>query len=346
VTGGWSGAGDRVDWSNGPLVSDPQVPGTVYAGTFRVWRSGDAGGSWAAISGDLTNGGVLRSLAVGIGAPNTLWVGTSDGRVEVTTDGGATWFLRNAGLPTARIRDLALDPTNPLGAWAIADRASSDRVYYTSDGGVTWNTVTGTLPAGLRPLSMFVDTRPSPARIYLGTDYGVYVSTTGGATWILASSGMPGVPVYQFALDATNNMVVIATHGRGMWKATPDIVGPTLTLNAPNGGEAWTGGVSQNIQWAAADPAGVDSLLIALSTNGGASYDTVISVHSACPATTDNQVACNDNFCGTHSQLSFQASAGSGARSSSRIPTFRACRPSSVQRWVLHAPFRISPHAS
>jgi len=278
VTGGWNGAADRVDWSNGPLVSDPQVPGTIYVGTYRVWRSANQGAAWNAISGDLTGGGVLRAIAVGIGAPNTLWVGTSDGRVQVTTDGGASWFLRNAGLPGGiRIRDIALDPATPLGAWTIADRASSDRVFYTADGGVTWNTITGALPAGLRPLSLLVDPRAVPARLYVGTDYGVYVSTDGGATWLLANSGMPTVPVYQFALDTTNNQLVIATHGRGMWKATPDIAGPTLSLNAPNGGESWTGGVSQNIQWAASDPAGVDSVSILLSTNGGASYDTTLA---------------------------------------------------------------------
>jgi hypothetical protein len=111
----------------------------------------------------------------------------------------------------------------------------------------------------------------------VGTDYGVYVSTTGGATWIQADSGLPAVPVYQFALDTTNNAVFIATHGRGMWKATPDIAGPTLALNVPNGGETWTGGVAQNITWAAADPAGVDSVNILWSTNGGASFDSVLA---------------------------------------------------------------------
>jgi photosystem II stability/assembly factor-like uncharacterized protein len=278
VTGPWGAADDRADWATGALTSDPNTPNTILAGTYRVWRSTNGGGAWTAISGDLTGGmGVLRSIAAPLGSPGTLWVTTSDGRVQVTPDNGTNWFLKTAGLPGSALPKLVVDPAHPLTAWVISDRASGDRVFRTVNGGDTWDPVTGTLPQGLRPLALAVDFRLPVPRLHVGTDYGVYVSTDNGATWIKANVNLPDIAVYDLALETTSNVLIAATHGRGMWRAVPDVVGPSVTVLVPNGGESWEANLPHDVTWNATDPAGVDTVTILFSGNGGASFDLTIA---------------------------------------------------------------------
>ncbi len=214
VTGPWGG--DRADWSNGPLVADPNLPNTLLVGTYRVWQSTNSGGSWSLISPSLTNG-VLRALAVSPMDPNTIYSGGSYGQVYVTSDRGATWTPASAGLPGGTISDIVADPVDPLTAYLCVDQSSGSRLFQTSDGGVTWQDLTGSLPAGLRAMSLAIDF--TGGVFYLGTDYGVYSSADGGNTWIQEGISLPNVPVYQVLIDVSNGLIVAATHGRGVWEA-------------------------------------------------------------------------------------------------------------------------------
>jgi photosystem II stability/assembly factor-like uncharacterized protein len=276
VSGAWTSAGDRADWCNGPLVMDPNQADQILAGTYRVWRSPNSGGNWTYVSGDLTGGGVLRSLAVAVGASNTIYSGSSDGRVYYTTN-AAVWSPRYTGLPVAAIPDIVLDPGDALTAYLCADRSSGTRVFRTHDAGQTWTSLTGDLPSGPRAMSLGVDFRTNPPRLYLGTDYGVYSSSNEGAHWTKADTNFPNCAVYDIAVDPVNNYVVAATHGRGMWRAAPDAVAPAVAVTYPVGGEVWFWATTQNITWTASDLAGVDSVTIRLSTDGGTSYGTVIA---------------------------------------------------------------------
>jgi hypothetical protein len=156
-------------------------------------------------------------------------------------------------------------------------------VLHTTDGGATFSSVGGDLPSGVRPLSMAVDWRVSPERLYLGTDTGVYTSLDGGSHWIKSGNGMPNVAIYDLAVDTTNSKLVAATHGRGMWRADLDITGPTLSLTSPVGGETWPVGSTRTITWTASDPSGVASVDLQLSIDGGTSYPNAIA--SAIPNT-------------------------------------------------------------
>ncbi|MGH7725781.1 MAG: hypothetical protein ACREOU_10195 [Candidatus Eiseniibacteriota bacterium] len=278
VTGPWQAAGDRADWCTGPLVGDPNFTNTLYAGTYRVWRTANGGGSWTATSFDLTGGsGVLRAIAPAPNAPGTIYASSSDGRLYVTVD-LIDWQLRNAGLPSGlRLPKIAVDPANSSIAYVIADRSSSGRVYRTTNQGVSWTSITGTLPVGLRPFSLAVDFRTAPPRLHVGTDYGVYVSVDQGATWIKVDAGLPDVATYDLALDPVHNLLVAATHGRGIYRTSPDLTGPSVTVTSPAGGEMWAPSSSHLITWNAADAAGVDSVTILLSIDGGASYDSTVA---------------------------------------------------------------------
>jgi photosystem II stability/assembly factor-like uncharacterized protein len=284
VTGGWPGAGDRVDWANGPLVEDPVRNGMLYVGSQRLWRSTDSGTTWSIFSSDLTGGsGVLRSFAVSPQDTNQMWAGSSDGLLHRSHDNGGSWVILTTGLAPVPIPDIAVSPADTGSAYVVSSTSSGPRVLHTSDGGATFVSVTGDLPVGLRTMSLAVDWRVTPERLYLGTDYGVYVSLNGGAHWIKANNGMPSLAVYDLAVDGFNSKLVAATHGRGMWRADLDITGPTLSLTSPVGGESWPVGATRTITWTASDPSGMGTVDLLLSIDGGASYPNTIA--SALPNT-------------------------------------------------------------
>jgi photosystem II stability/assembly factor-like uncharacterized protein len=218
VTGPWSG--DRASWCNGPLVVDPNQNDALLAGTYRVFRTTNSGGNWTQISGDLTGGSAyLRALAVSTTGSDTIYSGSSNGRVYLTTD-GSTWNPRYTGLPNAAIPDVIIDPTDWQTTYVCADRSSSGRIYKTTDAGLSWSDVTGDLATGLRAMSMTIDFSVNPLVLYVGTDYGVYYSTNGGTNWSQYGTDLPNVAIYEIGCDTANGFLVAATHGRGMWQTT------------------------------------------------------------------------------------------------------------------------------
>lgn len=275
VAGPWDG--DRASWCNSPLTVDQNQADTILAGTHRVWRTTDSAGNWTAISGDLTDGsGYLLALAIANGASNTIYSGSSDGKVFVTTD-ASIWDDRSSGLPPRKIGDIALDPDDWQSAFLCADQSSGGRVFFTDDAGLVWQDVTGDLPDGLRALCLAVDFRPEVPRLYAGTDYGVYFSLDAGVSWAKADAGLPNLAIYDLALDTTNSLLVAGTHGRGMWRAVLDVTAPTVALTAPVGGETWS--IDQNVQitWTASDNIAVEAVDILLSRDGGATYPETLA---------------------------------------------------------------------
>jgi photosystem II stability/assembly factor-like uncharacterized protein len=215
VVGPWGS--DRRDWGTPPFVTDPNRINTLYMGTQRVWRTTNSATSWSPISGDLTNGsGVLRAICVT--PQGFIYTASNDGAVHFSAD-GFTWFRRDATLPQGAFVAMAVDPFDYHRAYLARQQASGQRLFRTLDGGVTWSDITGTLPAGTWALSLAVDFRPVPRRIYLGTYYGVYSSEDEGATWRKEDQGLPNLAVYQLVLDPVNDYLYAATHGRGMWRA-------------------------------------------------------------------------------------------------------------------------------
>ncbi len=273
-TGPW--LGDRVSWANAPCFADPNGAHTILAGTHRVWRTTNGGSNWTAISGDLAApDGYLLSLAVAHGASNTLYSGSSNGLVYVTTD-AVTWNPRDNGIPAAAIPSICVDPSNWQTAYLCVTAPSGGRVYRTPNAGVTWTSITGDLPTGVRGMSLAVDFRVHPSRLYLGTDYGVYMSINGGVNWV-KTAGIPSLAMFNLWIDVANSYLVAASHGRGMWRAPLDVTPPAVAVTSPVGGEIWNIGSDQNITWTATDPSGVDSVSIRLSRDGGISYPTIIA---------------------------------------------------------------------
>lgn len=207
------------------LRMDPANPAKLYYVTQRVWRTVNEGTSWTAVSPDLTGGsGYISMLAVSPADTQTVWVGTSDGRVQVTADGGTTWADVSAGLPAAFVSDVVPDPTNPQRAFVTYSGSATTRAWITENRGATWAAFGTGLPNVPVNAGVFV----TPTRVFVGTDVGTYEATGPGYAFAPAMNGLPLVEVTDLAYNATTGRLVAATYGRGMWEYT--VVGAGAVL--------------------------------------------------------------------------------------------------------------------
>lgn len=234
----------RFAWDAGFAVS-PENPKVLYAGGNVVFKSEDRGRTWKAISPDLTrndkakqqsSGGpvikdnsgaevydAILSIAPSDKDSNVLWVGTDDGEVQVTRDSGATWTNvtdHMPGLaPWGRVESIDVAPGDPGSALIAVDRHFSGDfkpyLFRTSDYGATWQSISGNLPEVYTHV-VRRDLR-NPHIYYAGLENGLYVSWDEGEHWFLFGLGLPEAAVYDLALNAENNSLVVATHGRSVW---------------------------------------------------------------------------------------------------------------------------------
>ncbi len=216
-----------------PFALDQSNPQRLLMGTYRLWESDDGGSTWfnPGSGQDLTGGdstAYISALAIAPSAhATTTYVGSSNGHVQTTTNGGGSWS-DGAGIPDRYVTSIAVDPGVATTAWAglsgfnAATPAAPGHVFQTTDGGQTWHDVSGNLP-DVPVNSLAVD--GSGSVLFAGTDVGVFVSANDGGTWTPLGSGLPNVPVFQLVLRADGTLYA-ATHGRGLW-AIP--VGVTVT---------------------------------------------------------------------------------------------------------------------
>jgi photosystem II stability/assembly factor-like uncharacterized protein len=190
----------------------------IYFGTTRLARSGDSGDNWTYISGDLVNtvtaGRGIATIALAPSDSQTIYTGSNDGAVYVTSDLGATWTNISAGLPLRAITKIVVDPLDPKTAWIALSGYRSGHVYKTTNRGATWTNISNTLPdAPVNAIALHRGTR----ELFIGADVGIYSMVDGGTSWTPVMAGMPNVPVIDIVFDGPRGRLVAATHGRGMW---------------------------------------------------------------------------------------------------------------------------------
>jgi photosystem II stability/assembly factor-like uncharacterized protein len=205
-----------------PLVMDPTDPAVLYFGTYRVYRTANRAESWTLLSPDLSGGnGRVSAIAPAAADPAVLYVGTSDGLVQFTANGGATWTPRS--LPTSGpryVQDIAVDPRDPLTAWVVVSGFLTPHVFRTTNGGATFTNVSGSLPD--TPVNAVVVDPTSRGTVVIGTDLGAYMSADSGGTWTPLTSGMPNVAIFALGYNASTGTLIAATHGRGMFQLQLD----------------------------------------------------------------------------------------------------------------------------
>jgi len=218
-----------------PLATDPSIAGRVYWGTHLLYRSNNRGDAWSAISPDLTKGAsstrraAISAIAILPGSQansNVIAVGTSDGNVQVTTNGGNGWTdVTKAPLPNRYVTDVAFGGGQKIyvsyAGYATNTPAQTGHVFRSDNGGGSWIDISNNLP-DLPVWALAVD-ETTPSTLYVGNDFGIYRSTDSGATWSPFSDGLPRVAIFDMALKQYPNGVkqlVAATHGRSMWRVT------------------------------------------------------------------------------------------------------------------------------
>jgi photosystem II stability/assembly factor-like uncharacterized protein len=251
----------RFNW-NTPIALSPTDKRTLYIGSQFLWRSRDQGRSWQRLSPDLStndpahqkqeqSGGVtvdnsaaemyetIFAISESPKEAKTIWAGTDDGRLQVTRDDGAHWTdvaPRVPALPAGSwVTGVQASPHAAGTAFAVFDRHTfgdmAPYAYRTTDYGRTWQPlVTPADPKGVRGYAHVIRQDPvAPGLLYLGTEFGLWVSIDGGAQWARFKGGqLPNVAVRDLALQPRTNDLVLATHGRGLWIV--DDITPWRTL--------------------------------------------------------------------------------------------------------------------
>lgn len=207
-----------------PVAVDPSSQGVLYLGTFRVYRTANRGDSWTPISPDLSNGqGYVSAIAPAPSDGSTVWAGTSDGNVQVTTNGGGTWAnTKKAPLPGRYVSRIAVSAADARTAYVVFSGfnvhtpGENGHVFKTSDGGTTWQDISGNLPDV--PVQSIALDSSAPGTVYIGTDTGVFRTTDDGVSWIPFNNGMANVTVVDLILANNNATLFAGTHGRSVYR--------------------------------------------------------------------------------------------------------------------------------
>ena len=237
----------RFNW-NAAIAADPFDKNTIYFGSQYLFKSPDHGNTWELISPDLTTGDTsrLKQLYSGgltydvTGAENfetiiaiapsplekgVIWVGTDDGNLQLTRDGGKTWTNLSA-----KLKDV------PQGSWIPQIRASTYHageafvvinnyrrndftpyLYHTTNYGKTWERMVDGEDVSNYVLS-FIQDPVEPKLMFLGTENGLYVSLDGGKSWTHWTEGYPaGVSTMDLAIQPREADLVVGTFGRAVW---------------------------------------------------------------------------------------------------------------------------------
>jgi photosystem II stability/assembly factor-like uncharacterized protein len=219
----------RFNWQT-PILLSPHNQDIVYFGGNKLMRSMNQGDDWEAISDDLTQGGKKGNVAYGTitsisESPfqfGLIYVGSDDGYIHVSKNGGNTW---------SRISN-----TLPQNLWVsriIASQHKKGRVYATLNGyrfddfkayvyvsddfGQTWNAINSNIP--MSPVNVIKEDPKNEDVLYLGTDNGAYVSFNKGKSWELFSKGLPNVAFHDLVIQEDAGHLLLGTHGRSIYKA-------------------------------------------------------------------------------------------------------------------------------
>ncbi|MEZ4417256.1 MAG: glycosyl hydrolase [Gemmatimonadota bacterium] len=230
----------RANW-NGPVTVSPHDPNVIYYGSQYVMKSSDRGTTWEVLSEDLTRNDKDHQGPGGYPISNeqitaesyndvfnieesplqegVIWVGSDDGLVHVTRDGGRTWTnVTPPDLPESIINVVEPSPHDPATAYfAAAGYKMNDftpYIYKTNDYGASWRKIVNGIPGNTFARSV----REDPDRrglLYAGTETGLFVSFDDGGVWQPLDLNLPEVPITDMRIRQQD--LVVSTQGRSLW---------------------------------------------------------------------------------------------------------------------------------
>ena len=242
---------DRFNWDSPILVSSHNSK-TLYFASQRLWKSEDRGDSWTAISKDLTNNieriqtpffgskqkwdnawdlyamsnySTITSISESPKNSELIYIGTDDGIIQVTEDGGKNWrktdFSKIIDLPnTSFVNDIKADLYDENIVYAVFDNHKygdfKPYVFKSINKGKTWKKISSNLPENTI-LWRIVQDHVDNQLMFLGSEFGVYFTNNQGQTWNKLKNGMPNISVRDLAIQKRENDLVVGTFGRGIY---------------------------------------------------------------------------------------------------------------------------------
>ena len=233
----------RAQWM-APFIISPHDSSIVYAGYQFLFRSNNRGDSWEKISPDLTNNKPeemgenpsaipyqsLVAIAESPKRKGLMYVGSDDGRLHTTIDAGKEWTDLTTRLPVRRWISRLVPSEHAEGTVYVTQRGREDDdfaayIYRSTDFGKTFTSIVNNIPAG--PVNVIREDPRNPNVLYVGSDFGVFVSTNGGRRWEVLGGNLPSVQVSDLQFHKRENIIVVSTYGRGMWVIDAARIGST-----------------------------------------------------------------------------------------------------------------------
>ena len=240
---------ERFNW-DAPILISPHNPETLYFASFRVWRSDNRGDSWHTISSDLTRNqdrtkqplmgrlwsadsnwdlgamsqyNTITSLSESPIVEGLIYVGTDDGLVHISEDGGENW-RRIDSLPRVPdyyfVNDIKADLHDANSVYVVVDNHKSGDfspyVLKSNNRGRTWRSISANLPER-HVLWRLVQDHVKPELLFVGTEFGVFFTIDGGGQWTKLSGGVPNIAFRDLAIQKRENDLIGATFGRSFY---------------------------------------------------------------------------------------------------------------------------------
>jgi photosystem II stability/assembly factor-like uncharacterized protein len=239
----------RWNWDS-PIIISPHSHTRLYFAANKLFRSDDRGDTWKAISGDLTRQidrnklpvmgrvwepdavaknqstsfyGNIVALAESPKKEGLIYVGTDDGLIQVTSDGGGSWtkFETFAGVPEKTyVSRLAASSHDANVVYAAFDNHKNEDfkpyLLRSTDAGKTWTSIAGNLPEN-GPVLGFAEDAVNANLLFAGTEFGAFFTIDGGARWVQLKGGLPTIAVRDIVEQTREGDLVIATFGRGFY---------------------------------------------------------------------------------------------------------------------------------
>ncbi len=242
---------ERFNW-DAPILVSPHKPTRIFFASQRVWKSENRGDSWTAISGDLTknqdrielpimnkqwsfdspwdidamsNYNTITSLAESPVQEGLIYAGTDDGIIQITEDGGANWRkIMVDDLPnvpkTAFVNDIKADLFDANTVYVVLDNHKfgdfDPYLYKSTDKGKSWKSIKGNLPERTL-LWRVVQDHENKDLLFLGTEFGIYFTVTGGEKWAKLKGGVPTISFRDLAIQRRENDLIGASFGRSFY---------------------------------------------------------------------------------------------------------------------------------
>ena len=238
----------RFNWQT-PILLSPHNQDILYLGGNKLHRSMNQGDNWEAISPDLTRGGKPGNVAYGTlttisESPfkfGLLYVGSDDGLIHMSKDGGGNWTDVSTSLPKDLWVSRVVASKHKIGrVYATLNGYRWDDfrpyVYKSEDYGKTWESISEGLP--LSPVNAIVEDPENEHLLFVGTDDGLYATLDQGASWNWFQGGIPYVAVHDLVIQEEAKHLVAGTHGRSIYRAdisdvqmlNPDILESPLKI--------------------------------------------------------------------------------------------------------------------